>query len=68
MLFSLLFPARLNKPLWFNTTNDALPNQGTVVDPESATSALSSNASTYEGEEVEVILGYIDKDTTVRAI
>lgn len=38
-----------------------------MTDLDSNTSALFFNTSTYGGEEVESMLGYIDKDATVRA-
>lgn len=67
MLFALPLPTGLNKALRLDITDEALPNQATVTDLESDTSALSSGVSTYSGEEVESILGYLDKDATVCA-
>ncbi len=67
ILFALTLPAALNEAFCLDITDEALPNQTTVTDLDSDTSALSFSASTYGGEEVESILGFIDKDAAVRA-
>ncbi len=66
--FALPLPAGLNKALCLDITDEALPDQATVIDLDSDTSTSSSSASTYGGEEMESILGYVDKDATVYAI
>ncbi len=68
MSFALPLPTRLNKALCLDITNKAFSDQMTVTDLDSDASALSSGASTYRGEEVESMLGYIDEDATVCAI
>lgn len=68
MSFALPLPAGLNKTLRLDITNKALPDQATVTDLDSNTSASSSGASTYGREEVESMLGYVDGDATICAI
>lgn len=67
MTFVLPLPDGLNEELYLNITNEALLDELLVSDPESNTSTLSSDTSTYGGEEVELILGYIDKDAVIHA-
>lgn len=67
MSFALPLLAGLNKSLCFDIIDKALLDQAIVTDLDFDTSALSSGTSTYGGEEVESILGYIDEDTTVCA-
>lgn len=67
MMFSLSLPNGLNERLHPNITYDALLDKPLVLDPESNTSNLSSSISTYRGEEIESMLGYIDQDIVVYA-
>lgn len=68
MSFVLLLPTELNKVLCLNITDETLPDQVIVTDLDFDTSTLSSDASTYGREEVELILGYVDEDVTVYTI
>lgn len=68
MSFALLLLVGLNKVFCFDITNKAFSDQATVTDLDSDISALSSDASTYKEKEMDSMLGYIDKDTTVRVI
>lgn len=67
MLFALPLFAELNKAFLLDITDKALLDQAIVIDLDSNTSTLSSGANTYEGEEVESMLGYIDDDAAVHA-
>ncbi len=67
MSFALPLSAGLNKALCLDIIDEALPDQATVTDLNSDASALSFGASTYRGEKVESMLGYVDEDATVCA-
>lgn len=67
MSFTLPLLAGLNTALCLNITDEALLDQTIVTDLDFNASVLSSNTSSYRGEEVESILGYIDKNTTICA-
>ena len=45
-----------------NITDKALLNKSLVLNLKSDINALSSSISTYEGEKVESMLGYVNKD------
>ncbi len=66
ILFTLPLPARLNEALCLDITDKTLLDQAIVMDLDSNASTLSSGISTYGGEEVESMLGYVDEDTIVR--
>lgn len=66
--FVFLLPTELNKVLCLDIIDEALPDQVTVTDLDFDTSILSSGASIYGREEVELILGYVDENVTVRTI
>lgn len=68
ILFTLLLSARLNKTFCLDIIDEALLDQAIVIDLDSNTSAFSSSASTYREEEVESILGSVDKNAAVWAI
>lgn len=65
MTFALPLCNGLNEGLHLNIIDEALLDKALVLNPESNTNALSSNASTYRGEEVESMLGYVNKDVIV---
>ena len=67
MLFALLLSAGLNEAFYLNITDKTLLDQVIVTDLEFNTSALFSDTNTYRGEEIESILGYVDKNTVICA-
>lgn len=67
-MFALSLSDSLNKRLYLNITDKAFPNKPLVSDPESDTSAIASNANTYERKEIESMLGYIDEDIVIHTV
>lgn len=61
-MFALSLPNGLNKKMHLNITDKALLNKSLVLNLKSDINALSSSISTYEGEKVESMLGYVNKD------
>lgn len=67
ILFVFLFPIRLNKWLYHNIINRTFPDKVIIIDLKSDIRALSSSISTYEEEEISLILDYININTIIGA-
>lgn len=67
MIFLLPLFTDLSKSLCLDIIDDDILNKTKMTDPDNDNSFSFSGASTYRGDELELILGYIDKDVMVQS-
>lgn len=67
MSFPLPLPAGLNESLRLGVIEEAIPDEATVTDLDADSGSSLSGASTYGGNKVESMLGYVDEDVVVQS-